>query len=161
MEKSYYQLSKLPYKILRQKNDHYYPIVNPSVIRRNYSFRSDKIIQQSVLFDLYGELLLSKIHFKPSHPKIIRIEIAKVNKEKEFIELESEIEIVGGKTRIVDIGSLPCRYLKITFLKGCPIMDYSTVEVYGMKIKDIQFLLNEDTRDLIYHKTNDFLYRRK
>jgi hypothetical protein len=40
-------------------------------------------------------------------------------------------------------------------------MDYSTVEVYGMKIKDIQLLLNEDTRDLIYHKTNDFLYRRK
>ena len=70
-------------------------------------------------------MLLSKTHIKPSHPKIIRIEIAKVNKEKEFIEVENEIDIVGGKTKIVGIGSLPCRYLKLTFLKGCPIMDYS------------------------------------
>ena len=39
--------------------------------------------------------------------------------------MENEIEIVRGKTKIVGIGSLPCRYLKLTFLKGCPIMDYS------------------------------------
>jgi hypothetical protein len=161
MEKSYYQLSKLPYKVLRQKNDHYYPIVDPTVIRRNYSFRDDKIIQQSVLFDLTELLLLSKIHIRPSHPKIIRIEIAKVNKPSSFVVVENEVEIIGGKTRIIDIGSLPCRYLKITYLKGCPIMDYSTVELFGIKIKDIQLLLNEDTMDLIYYKTYDFLYRNK
>ena len=93
---------------------------------------------------------------RPSHPKIIKIEISK--NLKSFITLEKEIEIVGGKRRIIDIGSLPGRYLKITFLKGCPIMDYSTVELFGILIKDIQLILNEDTMNLIYYKTYDFLY---
>ena len=156
LEQSYYQLTKLPFKVLRHKNDHYYPIVNPSVIRRNFSFRTDKIIQQSVIFGLGQIVLLSKLHIRPSHPKIIKIEISK--NLKSFITLEKEIEIVGGKRRIIDIGSLPGRYLKITFLKGCPIMDYSTVELFGILIKDIQLILNEDTMNLIYYKTYDFLY---
>lgn len=155
-EQSYYQLTKLPFKVLRQKNDHYYPIVNPSVIRRNFSFRTDKIIQQSVIFDLGQVVLLSKLHIKPSHPKIIKIEISK--NLNNYVTLEKEIEVVGGKRRIIDIGSLPGRYLKITFLKGCPIMDYSTVELFGILIKDIQLILNEDTMNLIYYKTDDFLY---
>ena len=48
----YYSLVKLPYKIIRTKDDLYYPIVNPNVIRRDFSFREDKIIQQSVILDV-------------------------------------------------------------------------------------------------------------
>jgi hypothetical protein len=154
----YYSLVKLPYKIIRTKNDLYYPIVNPNVIRRDFSFREDKIIQQSVILDVGELLLISKIHIKPSHPKIIRIEISeKLNKEC-FITLQDELEVIGGKLRVINIGSLPCRYLKITYLKGCPIMDYNTLELYGMHVEDIQAKLTEDAKNILYEKSYGFIY---
>ena len=157
MEQSYYQLSKIPFKVIRKANDHFYRIVNPTVIRRNYSYRSDKIIQQSVILDLEQILLISKMHIQPSYPKIIKLEISK--DMKNYIVIEKETEIVGGKRRVIDIGSLPARYIKITFLKGCPIMDYSTIEIFGIRIKDIQQIMSEDTMNLIYYQTYDFLYK--
>ena len=154
----YYSLVKLPYKIIRTKNDLYYPIVNPNVIRRDFSFREDKIIQQSVILDVGETLLISKIHIQPSHPKIIKLEISeKLNKDS-FITLESELEVIGGKLRVVNLGSLPCRYLKITYLKGCPIMDYNTVELYGMHVEDIQAKLTEDAKNILYEKSYNFIY---
>ena len=154
----YYSLVKLPYKIIRTRNDLYYPIVNPNVIRRDFSFREDKIIQQSVILDVGETLLISKIHIQPSHPKIIKLEISeKLNKDS-FITLESELEVIGGKLRVVNLGSLPCRYLKITFLKGCPIMDYNTVELYGMHVEDIQAKLTEDAKNILYEKSYNFIY---
>ena len=154
----YYSLVKLPYKIIRTRNDLYYPIVNPNVIRRDFSFREDKIIQQSVIFDVGELLLISKIHIQPSHPKIIKLEISeKLNKDS-FITLESELEVIGGKLRVVNLGSLPCRYLKITYLKGCPIMDYNTVELYGMHVEDIQAKLTEDAKNILYEKSYNFIY---
>jgi hypothetical protein len=154
----YYSLVKLPYKIIRTRNDLYYPIVNPNVIRRDFSFREDKIIQQSVILDVGETLLISKIHIQPSHPKIIKLEISeKLNKDS-FITLESELEVIGGKLRVVNLGSLPCRYLKITYLKGCPIMDYNTVELYGMHVEDIQAKLTEDAKNILYEKSYNFIY---
>ena len=154
----YYSLVKLPYKIIRTKDDLYYPIVNPNVIRRDFSFREDKIIQQSVILDVGELLLISKIHIQPSHPKIIKLEISeKLNKDS-FITLESEFEVIGGKLRVVNLGSLPCRYLKITYLKGCPIMDYNTVELYGMHVEDIQAKLTEDAKNILYEKSYSFIY---
>ena len=154
----YYSLVKLPYKIIRTRNDLYYPIVNPNVIRRDFSFREDKIIQQSVILDVGETLLISKIHIQPSHPKIIKLEISeKLNKDS-FITLESELEVIGGKLRVVNLGSLPCRYLKITYLKGCPIMDYNTVELYGMHVEDIQAKLTEDAKNILYGKSYNFIY---
>ena len=78
---------------------------------------------------------------------------------KKTLVIEKETEIVGGKRRVIDIGSLPARYIKITFLKGCPIMDYSTIEIFGIRIKDIQQIMSEDTMNLIYYQTYDFLYK--
>ena len=154
----YYSLGKLPDKIIRTRNDLYYPIVNPNVIRRDFSFREDKIIQQSVILDVGETLLISKIHIQPSHPKIIKLEISeKLNKDS-FITLESELEVIGGKLRVVNLGSLPCRYLKITYLKGCPIMDYNTVELYGMHVEDIQAKLTEDAKNILYEKSYNFIY---
>ena len=154
----YYSLVKLPYKIIRTRNDLYYPIVNPNVVRRDFSFREDKIIQQSVILDVGETLLISKIHIQPSHPKIIKLEISeKLNKDS-FITLESELEVIGGKLRVVNLGSLPCRYLKITYLKGCPIMDYNTVELYGMHVEDIQAKLTEDAKNILYEKSYNFIY---
>ena len=154
----YYSLVKLPYKIIRTRNDLYYPIVNPNVIRRDFSFREDKIIQQSVILDVGETLLISKIHIQPSHPKIIKLEISeKLNKDS-FITLENELEVIGGKLRVVNLGSLPCRYLKITYLKGCPIMDYNTVELYGMHVEDIQAKLTEDAKNILYEKSYNFIY---
>ena len=154
----YYSLVKLPYKIIRTRNDLYYPIVNPNVIRRDFSFREDKIIQQSVILDVGETLLISKIHIQPSHPKIIKLEISeKLNKDS-FITLESELEVIGGKLRVVNLGSLPCRYLKIAYLKGCPIMDYNTVELYGMHVEDIQAKLTEDAKNILYEKSYNFIY---
>ena len=162
MDRNYTNYIKLPFKVLRTHNDLYYPITNPNVIRRNYSFRKDKIIQQSVLLDLGKVCLLSKLHFKPSHPKIVKIEIGNDDeqnkKKKVFITIENEIEIVGGVDRVMNIGSLPCRYLKITFLKGCPIMDYSTIELYGFKVNELQKIFKEDTIDLIYYNSYNFIY---
>jgi hypothetical protein len=152
----YYKLEKIKYKLLRLKNDKYYPIVNPTVIRRDYSYRDDKIIQQSIVLDLEGIILLSKIHIKPCYPKIIKIQIG--IDLKNLITIEDELEVVGGKLRIVNVGSLPIRFLKMTFLKGCPIMDYKTVELFGIHPQDIQHKYTKEIEDIMFSNTYGFLY---
>jgi hypothetical protein len=152
----YYKLEKIKYKLLRLKNDKYYPIVNPTVIRRDYSYREDKIIQQSIVLDLEGIILLSKIHIKPCYPKIIKIQIG--IDLKNLITIEYELEVVGGKLRIVNVGSLPIRFLKMTFLKGCPIMDYKTVELFGIHPQDIQHKYTKEIEDIMFSNTYGFLY---
>lgn len=162
MERTYSQLTKIPFKPVRFLNDHYYPISNPTVIRRDFSYREDKIIQQKLLLDLMQTVLLAKLHIKPSHPKIVKIEIGIDNpdnpKKQKFITIEDEIEVVGGRLRVVTLGSLPCRYLRITFLKGCPIMDYKTIELFGVVKKDMQKNFTEDLQDLLYYNPYDFIY---
>ena len=110
-------------------------------------------------------MLLSKLHIKPSHPKIIKIEIGidEPNNKKniKFITLQDEIEVVGGKIRVVTLGSLPCRYVRITFLKGCPIMDYKTIELYGIIKKDMQQKFTENMQDLLFYNTYNFIYDEK
>ena len=46
---NYYKLEKINYKIKRLKNDKYYPIVYPSAIHRDYSYKKMKSFN-NVLF---------------------------------------------------------------------------------------------------------------
>lgn len=159
MEGSAYKtLTVIPYEIIRKKNDKFYKIVDPTKIRRDYSWRNDKIIQQSTLFDLKELVLLSNIHIKPSYPKVIKIEISSEEKGP-FVCIENEIEVIGGCLRIVKVGSLPCRYLRMTFLKGCPIMDFKTVQLFGMQMSDMPNKLDEDSIDLLFYSSYNFLYK--
>lgn len=159
MESSPYNtLTLIPYEIIRKKNDKFYKIVDPTKIRRDYSWRHEKIIQQRTLFDFRNLVLLSNVHIKPSHPKVIKLEISS-EENGPFICIEKEIEVIGGCLRIVKVGSLPCRFLRMTFLKGCPIMDFSTVQLYGMQMSDMPSKLNDDSIDLLFYSSYNFLYK--
>jgi hypothetical protein len=41
------------------------------------------------------------------------------------ILVEKHVHIPHGKQRVLKIGSLPCRYLKIVMQQGAPFLDYS------------------------------------
>lgn len=156
----YKNLDPLPFKIHRDEKDNFYKITDSSKIRRDVSWRTDKIIEQSTIFDLNELCLLSRIHFKDAKVMRIDLEIAS-DVVGPFIKIERDMEIVSGKIRIIKVGSLPCRFFKIKVTKGCSIMDYSKVECYGLHINDIKNKYDEDTLDILFYNSYDLIYRKE
>lgn len=156
---NYINLDKLNFKVIRRKDDNFYKIVDNTKIRRNYSFTSEEIIKQSTLFDLGEMFLLSKIHIRDSNLMKMKIEISS-SLQGPWVSVENDITIVSGKIRVLKIGSLPCRYFRLTVIKGCPIMDFNKIECFGLNINDIKSKYDEDTLDMLYYNSYDLIYRK-
>lgn len=153
----YFKLDHLPYKVIRQKDDNFYKLADPTKLRRNWPWKTDVIVQQRTLFDLNEMCLLSRIHLKPSNLMKIKIEIATEIKGP-YIVIEKDLELTAGKLRVVKIGSLPCRYFRITTLKGCPFSEYSSIKCYGMQVNGVKDKYDEETLDILYYNSYDLLY---
>lgn len=156
---NYINLDKLKFKVVRMKDDNFYKIVDNTKIRRNYSFTSEEIIKQSTLFDLGDMFLLSKVHIRDSNLMKMKIEIAP-SLQGPWVAVENDITIVSGKIRVLKIGSLPCRFFRLTVIKGCPIMDFKKIECFGLNINDIKSKYDEDTLDMLYYNSYDLIYRK-
>lgn len=153
----YMNLEKLPFKVIRKKNDNYFKIENSDKIRRNLSWKNEIILPQSTLFDLGDINMLSRIHIKNSNVMKINIEIAK-DEEGPFYTVEQDMTIVSGKIRVIKIGSLPCKFLKITVIKGSPIMKCENFEFFGTKFADMNNKYDPETLELIYYSVYNFIY---
>ena len=156
---NYINLENLKFKVIRRKDDNFYKIVDNTKIRRNYSFSSEQIIKQSTLFDLGEMFLLSKIHIKESNLMKIKLEISP-NLNGPWVSVENDINLISGKIRVLKVGSLPCRYFRLTVIKGCPIMDYTKIECFGLNINNIKNKYDEDTLDMLYYNAYDLIYRK-
>jgi hypothetical protein len=156
---NYINLDKLKFKVIRKQDDKFYKIVDNTKIRRNYSFNSEEIIKQSTLFDLGEMYLLSKIHISDSNLMKLKIQISP-NIQGPWVSVENDITIVSGKIRIIKIGSLPCRYFRLTVIKGCPIMDFSKIECFGLDINDVKNKYDDDTLEMLYYNSYELIYRK-
>ena len=156
----YNNLELLPYKIIREKNDNFYNIVNNSKIRRDFPWKSDKSIVQSTTFDLNELCLLSRIHILDAKVMRVDVEIASDIKGP-YTSIERDMEIVAGKIRIIKVGSLPCRYFRIKVTRGCQIMDYSKIECYGFHINEIKNKYDDETLDILFYNSYDLIYRKE
>eukprot|EP00340_Litonotus_pictus_P004771 CAMPEP_0170533370 /NCGR_PEP_ID=MMETSP0209-20121228/81594_1 /TAXON_ID=665100 ORGANISM="Litonotus pictus, Strain P1" /NCGR_SAMPLE_ID=MMETSP0209 /ASSEMBLY_ACC=CAM_ASM_000301 /LENGTH=72 /DNA_ID=CAMNT_0010830965 /DNA_START=157 /DNA_END=372 /DNA_ORIENTATION=- len=67
----------------------------------------------------------------------IKIEISE-KEEGPFIELFKDIMIISGNIRVIKIGNLPCRYFRISVLKGSPIQDFTKMECFGMTMQQMK-----------------------
>jgi len=156
---NYINLDKLKFKVIRKQDDKFYKIVDNTKIRRNYSFNTEEIIKQSTLFDLGEMYLLSKIHISDSNLMKLKIQISP-NIQGPWVSVENDITIVSGKVRVIKIGSLPCRYFRLTVIKGCPIMDFSKIECFGLDINDVKNKYDEDTLEMLYYNSYELIYRK-
>jgi hypothetical protein len=152
----YQNLDPLPFTVIKEYSDNYHKLVD-NKIRRNLSWKTEKIIEQSVLLDLQELCLLSRIHIKDA--KVMRVDLEIASDENGmFIKVERDMEIVSGKIRIVKVGSLPCRFLRIRVKKGCPITDFSKIECFGLHINDIKNKYDEETLDILFYNAYDLIY---
>jgi hypothetical protein len=153
----YINLDKLPAKVVRKANDGFYKINDNTKIRRDLAWRSETNINQTTLFDLKDLCLLSRIHFRDQKIMLIKLEIAE-NEQGPFVTVESNLCIISGKIRVIKVGSLPCRFVRLTIKKGYPIMDFSKMEFYGLQINQIKDKYDEDTLDILFYNTYDMIY---
>ena len=154
----YINLDKLTFKVIRKSNDNFFKIENSDKIRRNLSWQKEVIMPQSTIFDLGDINMLSRIHIRNSNIMKINIEIAK-DEEGPFYTIEQNMTVVSGKIRIIKIGSLPCKFLKITVVKGSPLMNYQNFEFYGTKFTDLNNRYDAETLELIYYSVYNFIYK--
>lgn len=153
----YINLDKLAFKVIRKKNDNFTLINNSDKIRRNMAWSKELFSPQSTLFDLGDLYLLSRVHIKNSNMMRLKFEVSN-NEEGPFVKVESDILVITGKIRVIKIGSLPCRYFRITILRGGPIMDFSRIECYGLHINDVKTKFDDDTLEILYYNSYDLLY---
>lgn len=156
---NYSNLDQLAFKVVRSKKDGFYKITDNSKVRRNLPWKTDNIIQQSTIFDLQELCLLTRIHITDAKVMRIDLEIAS-DDVGPFVKIERDMEIVSGQIRVIKVGSLPCRFFKITVKKGCPLQDYSKIECYGLHINDIKNKYDEETLDMLFYNSYDLIYRK-
>jgi hypothetical protein len=152
----YINLDKLKPRVIRKKDDGFYKITDNTKIRRNYAWNTESP-NQSTLFDLENLSLLSRIHLIGQRIMKVKLEISQ-NEDGPFINLDNELTIISGSIRVIKIGSLPCRYLKLTILKGHTIMDFSKVEFFGLALDTIRDKYDEETIDLLFYNSYDLIY---
>jgi hypothetical protein len=155
----YVNLEPLKYKIIRKNGDKFYKIVDNTKIHRDVSWKDDIKWNQSTIFDLGDICLLSRIHIKNTNIMQINLEISK-DEDGPYIPIEQEMTIVSGKLRVLKVGSLPCKYFKLTIIKGSPIMDFKSVECFGLNINDIKNKFDEETLDILLYNSYDIIYRK-
>ncbi len=44
--------------------------------------------------------------------------------EGPYVSVQKRIYVPHGKERIVKVGSIPCRFIKLEMTKGVPLLDY-------------------------------------
>jgi hypothetical protein len=156
----YINLDKLSPKVIRKDNDRFFKINDNTKIRRDFSWRTENNLNQSTLFDLKDLCLLSRIHLRDQKIMIIKLEIAE-NEQGPYVTVESELCVISGKVRVIKVGSLPCRYVRLTIKKGYPIMDFKKVEFFGLHINQIKDKYDEETLDILFYNTYDMIYRKE
>ncbi len=153
----YNNLDLLPFKIVSKNK---FNIVDEEKIRRNLPWKTEVFMPQSTIFDLQELCLLSRIHILDANVMRLDLEIAAEEKGP-FVKIERNMEIVSGKVRILKVGSLPCRFVKLTVTRGCQIKDFKKMECYGLHTNDIKNKYDEDTLDLLFYNSYDLIYRKK
>mmetsp|Transcript_22807 Transcript_22807/g.23753 ORF Transcript_22807/g.23753 Transcript_22807/m.23753 type:complete len:173 (+) Transcript_22807:2-520(+) len=149
-------IKPLPFKVIRKNEDGFYNIVN-NVVRRSLSWRTEIVNLQQTLFDLGEMVMLSRVHFRDCRIMNIKIEISE-KEEGPFIELFKDIMIISGNIRVIKIGNLPCRYFRISVLKGSPIQDFTKMECFGMTMQQMKSVYEEDDMDLLLFSPYNFVY---
>lgn len=152
----YHLLQQLPFRVLRKPTDGFHNMVN-NVVNRSLSWRTEVVQKMSSLIDLGEVVMLSRVHFIKCRIMNIKIEIS----EKEngpFIEIFKDIIVVSGNIKVVKIGNLPCRFFRITVLKGSPIMDYTKLECYGMSVEHITTKYDTEDVDMLLYNPYSFIY---
>jgi hypothetical protein len=152
----YINLERLKFGIIRKKDYSLYRLNDNTKIGRNYTGGAESPIQ-SILFDLKNMCLLSRIHLIDQKLMKVKLEIS-LDEDGPFISIENDMTIISGGLRVIKLGSLPCRYLRMTILKGHTIMDFSKVECYGLAIDKIKEKFDEDTIDILFYNSYDLIY---
>jgi hypothetical protein len=153
----YNNLDFLPFKLISKNMNN---LVDEKIIRRNNPWTTEKISPQSILFDLSEICLLSRIHILDANVMRIDLEISAEQKGP-YIKIERDMEIVSGKVRIIKVGSLPCRFFKMTISRGCKLKDFKKIECYGLHTSEIKNKYDEDTLDLLFYNAYDLIYQKK
>jgi hypothetical protein len=76
-----------------------------------------------------------------------------------FIKIESDMVNMTGQTRVVKVGSLPCRYFKIEIINS-PSHKLSDIECYGLHINNITEKYDEEMLEILYYNSYDLLYNK-
>ena len=152
----YINLDKLQFAVIRKKDDGFYKINDNTKIRRNYPWNTESP-NQSTLFDLQNLCLLSRIHLIGQKIMKVKLEISQ-NENGPFIDIENDLTVISGGIRVLKVGSLPCRFLKLTILKGHTIMDFNKVEFFGLALDTIRDKYDEETIDLLFYNSYDLIY---
>lgn len=149
-------IKPLEFKIIRYIDDGFYNIVDNSV-RRNLNWKNEVILEQSTVLD-FGELLmLSRIHFNKCKIMNIKLEVSE-KEEGPFINLFKEMIIITGGIKVLKIGNIPCRYIKLTVLKGSPIQDFKRLECYGLTQTQMKEIYNDEMLKLLLYNTYNLIY---
>lgn len=151
-------LKPLPYEIKRYLDDGFYNMPDNSV-RRNLSWKTEYINKQSTVID-FGELcMISRLHFTKC--KLMTVDIAIAEKEEgPFINLYRDMIIISGNIKVLKVGNLPGRFIKITVTKGSPIQDFSKLECFGLSMSQLKEVYSEDMLQILLYNTYSLIYNK-
>ena len=62
------------------------------------------------------------------------------------------------KERVIEVGSLPARYLLVEVEKGVPLPSEQNITIYGIKHKNIESILGQGSQNLLFDKTYQIIY---
>lgn len=156
-ELDYTIIKKLKFDVITYE-DMFYKVVDNAVLR-NLNYKEQPVLFQSFVLKFKEVLMLSNIHFNQCKLVNIKLEISEYE-EGPFVEVHKEITIISGNVKIVKVGNLPCKYAKISILKGSYIQDFTKLECYGLTTDNMEKIYNEDMIELLFLNPYKLLYNK-
>jgi hypothetical protein len=151
-------IKQLDYKIIRYLDDGYYNMTDNSV-RRNLNWKNEIINIQSTVIDMGDLSIISRLHFHQCKIMSVDIEIAE-KEEGPFFKLFRDMTIIAGNIKIVKVGNLPARFIKITVIKGSPIQDFNKLEVFGLNLDQMKSIYTSDMMEILLYNTYNLIYKK-
>ena len=95
-----------------------------------------------------------------SKPPAIQFSLEIANEENgEYILIGNEIKCTKDAMKAINIGFLPCRFIRITTQNDKPFPKPSTIKCYGFQAEYIQKKHGPENKEILYDRAEEILYR--
>lgn len=147
------ELQKFPYK---SKLIHL-QLVEPLEKTASFYWKKPKTTAMTYLLKLSESILLNQIHFIKPPPINFSLQISESINGK-YILIANKIQCTKGALKVITVGFLQCRYIKITIANSIELPPPSSIHCYGFNSDYIQGKHGYDTHEILFAKASKIIY---
>jgi predicted nucleic acid-binding Zn finger protein len=123
----------------------------------DYYWKKPTTESHKYMLEFSNIILLSRIYFMKPSAMNISIEIS-VEENDKYILISNNIQCTENAMKVINVGFIPCKYIKITTHNGKNFSESSNIHCYGLKREYIENRHGKESANILYDKAGEIIY---